>query len=145
MSKLINEITQLLYRYTELIDSGDLKATAALFEHAQIKVRNSNVFLDADELLALWRKHLIIYPCGTPRTKHLVTNPIIKLDNSKRHATCRSYYSVYQSTENFPLQLIAAGRYYDEFEKENDSWHFSFRDYSMLDFTGNMRFHLKPA
>ena len=30
------EITNLLYRYAEYIDSGDLAGAAALFEHARI-------------------------------------------------------------------------------------------------------------
>lgn len=137
------KITNLLYRYAELMDHGDLEAAAALFNNACIKVQNSATLLNACELLALWKQHVLIYPCGTPRTKHLITNPIIEFDDSGLRAACRSYYTVYQATEDFPLQLIASGRYHDEFEQKDGVWHFSFRDYSLLDFTGDTHFHLK--
>ena len=137
------EITNLLYRYAELIDRGNLEAAAALFNNARIKIQNSTTLLNACELLTLWKQHLLIYPCGTPRTNHLITNPIIELDGSGLRATCRSCYTVYQATEDFPLQPIASGRYHDEFEQKDGVWRFSFRDYSLLDFPGDMRFHLK--
>jgi hypothetical protein len=37
------EITNLLYRYAELIDGGDLAGAAALFEHAKIRLNGSQV------------------------------------------------------------------------------------------------------
>ena len=53
---------------------------------------------------------------------------------------------MYQATGDLPLQLIAAGRYYDEFERVEGVWRFSYRDYSMLDLKGNLEHHLKlPA
>lgn len=136
------EIANLLYRYTELIDSGDLEATAALFRHARIKVRGSGETLDEAGILALWREHVMIYPCGTPRTKHLVTNPIIEVDEAAGTAETRSYYTVYQAAEGFPLQLIASGRYHDRFELVDGVWRFAFRDYSLLDLIGDLSAHL---
>lgn len=84
-----------------------------------------------------------LYPCGTPRTKHVVTNPIIEIDEKRGRATSRSYYTVYQATEELPLQVIALGRYHDEFERVDGVWRFSYRDYSLLDLMGDLRFHLK--
>lgn len=141
MSQNAVDIANLLYRYAELFDSGDLEATARLFRHARLKVIDREELLDEQQLLALWRRFVVIYPCGTPRTKHVVTNPIIEVD--AEHATARSYYTVYQATEGFPLQAVAAGRYHDEFECVAGAWRFRFRDYSLLDMTGDTRFHLQ--
>lgn len=138
-------ITNLLYRYAELMDQGKLEAVAALFQHARIKMRGSEPLLDSAQLLDVWRSHVVLYPCGTPRTQHVVTNPIIELDDVAGRAAVRSCYSVYQATEGFPLQLIAAGRYHDEFERHEEVWRFSYRDYSMLDLVGDLRFHLREA
>lgn len=143
MSNSAVEIANLLYRYAELMDAGDLQNVAALFQHARIKVRQSEVPVGWQQLLDIWRQYVVIYPCGTPRTKHLVTNPIIEVDESANHAKVRSYYTVYQATDKFPLQLIAAGRYHDEFERVDGQWRFSFRDYSMLDLVGDMSAHMK--
>ncbi|MBA6414218.1 nuclear transport factor 2 family protein [Parahaliea sp. F7430] len=135
------EISNLLYRYAEYIDSGDLQGAASLFQHATIKTNEQLV--DAEGLLAVWRQVIQIYPCGTPRTKHVVSNPIIEIDELAKKATCRSYYTVFQCTDKLPLQPVAAGRYHDEFECVEGQWRFSYRDYSKLDFLGDLSAHLK--
>ena len=65
------------------------------------------------------------YPDGTLRTKHVITNVIIELDGDR--ASSRCYCTVIQGTETFPLQPIAAGRYFDRFEKVDGAWRFAER------------------
>lgn len=137
------EISNLLYRYAEKMDAGDLEGAAALFRHARIKVQSSEDLLDERALLQLWKHHIKIYPCGTPRTKHIITNPIIEIDEASGKATVRSCYTVLQATDERPLQPIAAGQYHDAFEYIDQTWRFCFRDYSLLEFTGNLSAHLK--
>ncbi|HTM83868.1 MAG TPA: nuclear transport factor 2 family protein [Mycobacterium sp.] len=136
-------IANLLYRYAELLDAGDLDSTAALFAHARIKLDpEGTAIVDSAGLLAVWRGLVKIHADGTPRTKHIITNPILDIDEAAGTATCRSYYTVLQQTEDVSLQVIAAGRYHDEFERVADVWRFSFRDYSMFDLKGDLRDHL---
>lgn len=135
-------ITNLLYRYAELMDAGDLEAVAALFERARIKTGGGEVVEGSAPMLALWRTHVRLYPCGTPRTKHVITNPIIEVDEAAGTATCRSYYTVFQATPALPLQAICAGRYHDAFVRVDEAWHFSGRDYSLLDLVGDLSQHL---
>ena len=136
------EITNLLYRYAELMDSGDLPAVAALFRHARVKAGEQGELLDEAGMLALWRRHVTIHPCGTPRTKHVITNPILEINETAGRATCRSYYTVLQATDTLPLQVIGAGRYHDEFELVLGVWRFSYRDYTLFDLQGDLRDHL---
>ncbi len=136
------EITNLLYRYAELIDSGDLEGAAGLFKHAKIKMTGSDEPQDHRAVLALWRNSIRLYPCGTPRTKHVITNPIVEIDEAAGTATCRSYYTVLQATDDLPLQAVAAGRYHDTFQRVNGKWSFKYRDYSLLDLKGNLSGHL---
>lgn len=143
MSNDAVEITNLLYRYCELMDAGRLEEVAALFRHARVKVSGSEALAGEAEMLELWRGHVVIYPDGTPRTKHLVSNPIVEIDEPANRAKVRSYYSVYQATEGFPLQLIAAGRYHDELERHEGRWRFAFRDYTLFDLKGDLSRHLK--
>jgi len=135
------EIANLLYRYAELIDGGDLEGMAALFEHAEIKFRTETT--DAAGLLKMFGNGVILYPNGTPRTKHVTTNPIIEVDEQAGTATCRSYYTVIQQVEGSALQPVAAGRYHDRFERVADVWRFSFRDYSYGDLFGDMSRHFR--
>lgn len=86
---------------------------------------------------------MTIYPCGTPRTKHVVTNPIIEIDEKANEATSRSYYTVLQATEGIPLQVIAAGRYHDRFTRIDGRWYFTYRDYTLLDLRGKLSGHLQ--
>ena len=83
-------ITNLLYRYAELMDSGDLEGVAGLFAHATIKTGGGATIAGPAAMLDLWRAHVKLHPCGTPRTKHVVTNPIVEIDEAGGSATCRS-------------------------------------------------------
>jgi 3-phenylpropionate/cinnamic acid dioxygenase small subunit len=136
------QITNLLYHYAELMDAGDLEAVAALFTHARIKTGSDGMVEGAEPMLALWSAHVKIYPDGTPRTKHLITNPIVEVDETAGTATCRSYYTVIQAAPGTPLQAICAGRYHDGFECVDGAWRFATRDYSMLDLVGDLSRHL---
>ena len=134
-------ITNLLYRYAEMIDAGDLAGAAALFEHARIKMRGGEE-LDSAGRPASWRRRVKLHACGTPRTRHVVTNPIIEVDEAAGTATCRSCYTVLQQTDTLPLQVIAAGRYIDTFARVDGQWRFASRDYSLFDMPGDLSQHL---
>ena len=141
MSTAEHDILQLLYRYAEAIDQGRLEDAAALFRHARIET-GAGGSLDADGVLALWRRILVLYPCGTPRTRHLITNPIIDIDEAAGIANARSCYTVLQATSDFPLQIIASGRYLDRFARIDGTWCFVARDYRQLEFRGDLSHHL---
>lgn len=134
-------ITNLLYRYAECMDAGDFVGAAAPFAKARIKVAGGQEIAGAD-LVEQWQRFVRIYPCGTPRTKHVVTNPIVEIDEAAGTATCRSYYTVFQQTPDLPLQPICAGRYHDSFVREDGVWRFATRDYSLLDYLGDVSQHL---
>ncbi|OMC22805.1 MULTISPECIES: nuclear transport factor 2 family protein [unclassified Mycobacterium] len=135
------QITNLLYRYAECIDSGDLAGAAELFGHARIRVAAEET-VDAAQLLKIWRSLIVLHADGTPRTKHVTTNPIIEVDEEAGTASCRSYYTVLQQTDESPLQIIVAGRYHDHFERVDGRWRFSFRDLTMIDMVGDVSRHL---
>ena len=86
-----------------------------------------------------------MYDDGTPRTKHVTTNPIVEVDEALGTATCRSYYTVLQQIGDGPLQPVVAGRYHDRFERVADEWRFSERDYSLMDLTGEISGHLRQG
>lgn len=139
-------ITNLLATYAECIDTGDLDRAARLFEHAQIKVGVGPAaasLIDSQALLKVWRDNIILYDDGTPRTKHVITNANINVDDAGGTANCRSYYTVFQQIEGFPLQPIIAGRYHDTFERATDGWRWNFRDYTLVDLVGDLSRHLR--
>ena len=137
-------ILNLLYRYAELIDSGDLDGAARLFRHAKVTVlgRTGPTQVDEGGLLSIWKRTIRLYDDGTPRTKHVITNPIVEVDVEGAVATCRSYYSVLQQVDDFPLQVVAAGRYLDDLELVDGVWRYSHRDYTLFDLQGDLSRHL---
>ena len=135
-------IANLLYRYAECMDTGDFAAAAQLFARARVTMRTDEIKTGSAAMLQVWESFTRRYPDGTPMTKHVITNPIIEIDEEKGTATCRSYYTVLQATPDLPLQIICAGRYHDAFAKDNDGWHYTQRDYSMLDHVGDVSHHL---
>ena len=137
------QITNLLYRYAECIDAGDLAGAAALFEHARIRIGGPDTdTIDAARLLGIWKSLIVLHPDGTPRTKHVTTNPIIEIDEDAGTASCRSYYTVLQQTDGIPLQTIVTGRYHDRFERVGGQWRFSYRDLTLIDMVGDVSRHL---
>ena len=140
------QITNLLYRYAECIDAGDLAGAAALFEHARIRIGGPGTkqdTIDAARLLVIWKSLIVLHPDGTPRTKHVTTNPIIEIDEDAGTANCRSYYTVLQQTDEFPLQAIVTGRYHDRFQRVDGRWRFSYRDLTLIDMVGDVSRHLR--
>ena len=138
-------ITNLLYRYAELMDAGRLEECADLFTHARILLGDpadgDPPVVDRDGLAAAWRSMVRIHEDGTPRTRHLVATPIIEVDEEAGTATCRSTYTVFQQAGSGPLQPVISGRYLDRFEQIGGVWRFTERAYAM-DLTGDLSQHL---
>lgn len=138
------EIENLIYTYAERIDAGNLEGLAQLFNHAEfINAEGKVVATGSDEFLKLQTNAIKIYPqTGTPRTKHVTSNIIIEVDEAADRATTRSYFTVFQSAENFALQPIIAGTYKDVFERVNGNWRFRQRQ-PIPELIGDLSQHLQ--
>jgi hypothetical protein len=137
------EIENLLYLYAERLDLGDIDGMALLFEHGELlgpdgKVQGNS----AGAIATLYRQFVKLYPDGTPRTHHVTSNAMVIVVGE--HARCRSYFTVFQATDELPLQPIIAGRYEDEFRKSAGKWHF-FRRKMLPRLTGNMTQHQQSS
>jgi len=112
-------ITELLYRYAELIDAGDFDGVGGLL--------GKGTFMGVEgaaKIGNLFAKTTRRYPeqGNTPRTRHLVLNPIVDVDGDT--ATARSTFCVVQQTETIALQPIVVGRYADTFARGESGWYF---------------------
>lgn len=138
-------ITNVLYRYAEMVDAGRFEDLAGeLFAHAEFIVAPPPARrIDGAAMAGLMVATTIRHGDGTPRTRHVITNPIVEVDEQAGTATCRSYYTVLQQTETLPLQPIVAGRYHDRFARIAGEWCFTERDYTMIDMVGDVSQHLR--
>ncbi len=132
-------VNNLLGRYAELMDAGKFEEVADLFRHARVKL-GGDTYVDADGVLATWVNGVRRYADGTPKTKHVITNVIVEADGDE--VVARSYYTVLQQVDDFPLQPIITGRYVDRFEQVDGTWRWKERDYSLIDQIGDLSRHL---
>ncbi|MDQ2638381.1 MAG: nuclear transport factor 2 family protein, partial [Actinomycetota bacterium] len=96
----------------------------------------------ADNIAKLFASTTRRYPehGNTPRTRHLVLNPIVEVA-ADRTATARSTFCVVQNTETVPLQPIVVGRYFDSFSCDESGWHFTERKVA-VEMVGDVSAHL---
>lgn len=137
------EVENLLYMYAERIDDGDYAGIAELFSRGRIVAEDGTLLAaGAEEVKAMYDASTRIYPeTGTPLSKHVVTNPIVEVDEDAGTAVCRSYYTVLQRTDALALQPIITGRYHDTFAKHPDGWFFAERK-MIMDQLGDLSQHL---
>jgi hypothetical protein len=138
-------IENLLHTYAERIDAGDLEGVADLFAHGRIAASPDaspeQACRGREQVLALYRRSTRLYEDGTPHTKHVTTNSIIEVEHGATAASARSYFTVFQQVEGFPLQPIIAGRYRDTFQRIDERWWFDTR-IMLVDLVGDLSRHL---
>lgn len=110
------EITDLIYRYAELIDAGDYDGLGELLGRAAFGGPKTPTISGADAIAKLFRATTKRFADGTPKTRHLVLNLIVEVDGDT--AAARSTFCVVQATDRVALQPIVVGRYFDRFARE---------------------------
>ena len=145
MADAAREIENLLHTYAERIDAGDLEGVADLFAHGRVAAvpdaTPDQTFEGRERVLALYRRSTRIYPDGSPHTRHVTTNSIIEVGEDGQTASARSYYTVLQQVDDFPLQPIVAGHYRDTFRRIDGRWWFDTRVIG-IDLVGDLSRHL---
>ena len=135
-------VTELLYRYAELIDAGNFDAVGQLRSRATVEGNRSASTSGAEAIAKLFAMTTRRYPDhgNAPRTRHLVLNPIVEI-SAERTATARSTFCVIQNTDTVPLQPIVVGRYFDSFSCDDDGWYFTARQVD-VEMIGDISAHL---
>jgi 3-phenylpropionate/cinnamic acid dioxygenase small subunit len=134
-------IRNLLGRYCELIDGGDFDGVGALFADGALADEHGNELARGPAAVAAFYTAGTKLHDGSPRTKHLVTNTVIDIDEDGRGATARSSYLVLQATAVTPLHPMITGGYRDRFERAGRGWRFAERRFS-VDLVGDLSQHL---
>ena len=134
------EVRNLLGRYCEVMDAADWDGLGALFAHGRLTDGEGTEVAAGAEAVARLYAGLVLLHDGSPRTRHLTTNPVITVNGDV--ATCRSSFAVLQQVGDGPLQPVAAGRYRDSFRRTDGAWHFVERAFH-LDQVGDTSQHLR--
>ena len=132
-------ITGLIARYAELVDDGDFAGLGRLLADA-VFAGSGGAISGGAAIERMLRNTIIVYPDGTPRTHHVVSNLVIEVDEAT--ASARSYVTVFQAVPGLELQPIAAGRYRDRFACREGRWRFTERR-GDLRLVGDTSHHLR--
>jgi 3-phenylpropionate/cinnamic acid dioxygenase small subunit len=148
-----HQISNLIHRYSEAVDAGRFEVLDELFAHAIVRIvlgeNEPGPGTTGNRTSAMYRESIILYEDGTPRTRHLVTNTVIDVDEEAGRATARSYNTTLQQPPGQPVTIIATAQYHDAFERVDGTWRFTERlirqssmDGVKRDFIGDMSAHL---
>jgi hypothetical protein len=149
-----DQIRNLIHRYSEAVDQGRFEVLDELFADATVRTAMGSgppgPGIEGRSVGALFGAGIIVYADGTPRTRHLVTNTIIDVDEAAGRATARSYNTTLQQVPGQGIEIIATARYFDTFVRAEGTWRFSERvirhsslDGVHRDFVGDMSRHTR--
>ena len=137
------DIERLMYRYARCVDLARWDELGELFAHGQVRASTSDdVSRGATEVANLWASVNKVHGDGTLRTRHLLTNIMIDIDEDAGTATAEAYFMVFQATDRTPLQPIAGGRYTDRFKRLDGVWWFD-EMFIQVDQVGDVSDHLR--
>jgi ketosteroid isomerase-like protein len=136
------EIMNLIYSYPDRIDAGDFAGVGELFADAVIDMDDGQTLSGRADIQAYFERWTRRYDDdGTPHTRHCINNPIVDIDEERDEAVVRYYITVFQRTEEFPLQPVWSNKYEDRLRRADGRWRFARRrGYSHL--PGDVSHHL---
>jgi 3-phenylpropionate/cinnamic acid dioxygenase small subunit len=131
-------ISNLIFRYAELVDAGRLDEVGELFALADY--RSGPTGVRGAGVTALMERFVKRYADGTPLTQHATTNVQIRF-TGPAEASTHSLFTVFQAADALALSPICAGFYDDTFAKVDGTWRFTDRLITMR-LTGDLSQHL---
>lgn len=120
------QITNLIHRYAELVDAGDVDGLMDLFAYAEIRRRDGVVRGEAI------RSNFGRLPIGkNPGVtfRHVTTNLILDIDEDAGIGSARCYATVLKCTAGDRIEAIVSNRYHDDFTCTDGVWRFAVRRY----------------
>jgi len=117
-------IQNLLFSYPSTLDRGDFDGVGQIFRHANFYIAGQLICSkDPAAVAKSFRDWVLVYSDGTPRTRHCISNVVIRPEGNDR-ATVSSYVIVFQQTDTLPLQPVIGGDYLDTVQKVDGNWRF---------------------
>ena len=137
MNDAVKEITDMMFRYAELFDTGRFDEFAALFEHGTWHKAEPGA-----AAARRWIEDNVQLYDGLTCTKHVTTNVVVDVDEAAGRAEATAYVTIFQALPDFPLQPIFSGRYQDRLARIDGRWRWSERAV-VGDLYGDISRHVK--
>lgn len=122
------QIRALTYEYTFRLDGGDFGGVGELLGAGRLRM--SAAGMDEEEIVgseAIERFYAgqVVTHDGDPRTRHLITNHVVRVAEDGASARGHCYFTVLMKPPREPIQTVVCGRYFDRFERAERSWRFA--------------------
>jgi 3-phenylpropionate/cinnamic acid dioxygenase small subunit len=119
-------IWKLIHSYADAIDRGDFDQMKDLFANGTWR-RYEDPGMSGAEFADNLHSEIIVYDDGTPRTRHLITNVDIDVDEETGTARAQSYATVLQGMTEGELVFVSSIVYQDRFVLADGQWRFAER------------------
>jgi 3-phenylpropionate/cinnamic acid dioxygenase small subunit len=142
----VDAVTALVHAYAELLDAGDLDGVARLFDRAVWRSPQHPEGLRGAQAVRRVYDGVRLYD-GSPRTKHVISNLVVEVDDGAGSASARCSFTVLHAIEAGPARPILSGRYHDAFARDGGDgtgWHFTGRA-TLVDLVGDVSGHFRPG
>lgn len=132
------ELSNLVARYAELLNLGQVEEVGALFEHGRISSSNQpQEFVGPAAVIGMYRRS-VIFPEKVPDTLVFTSNLQLRVDGDT--AFGKAYFMAVTRTPS-GVTPVLAGRYHDEFRRIEGRWWFHHR-HMLPDLAGDLSSHL---
>jgi SnoaL-like domain len=132
------EISSLLYRYAELLNTGQFDLVGELFSRGRVSVEgNPNVYVGAAEVAEMYRSTT----SSENGVDSLLFTSNVQVSIEGEEAKAKSYFIAYHQRPGAILPVVG-GRYRDRFNRIDDKWTFVERIMT-IDLLGDLGSHLK--
>jgi hypothetical protein len=136
-------VSALVHAYAERLDRGDLDGVADLFARAVWRSAQApNGIRGRDAIRHVYDG--VRLTAGSPRTRHLLTDLVVDVDETAGTATATCAFTVIHAPVDGVPRPILAGRYRDAFARDGDAWHFTER-VTEVELTGGVGAHYGPV
>jgi SnoaL-like domain len=152
-AKATEEIRRIIFSYPNCIDRGDIDGAARVLTGVKMSISTGILApevpedemstLSFDDAREMHTSTMVLYEDGTPHTKHVISNIDVSFADDARTASSRCSYTVLQQADDFPLQVVVAGRCEDIYEFDGKQWKLRVRR-EYADMMGNLSHHVKP-
>jgi 3-phenylpropionate/cinnamic acid dioxygenase small subunit len=142
----VEAVAALVHAYARLIDAGDLDGVARLFDRAVWRSPQHPEGLRGLEAVRRVYDGVRLYD-GSPRTKHVISNLVVEVDEALGSASSRCCFTVLHGAEGRSVRPVLSGRYHDAFARgAGDAgaggWHFTER-VTHVDLVGDVSGHFR--
>jgi hypothetical protein len=135
------EISNLIARYAELLNLGQIEELGELFRYGKITSDgNPNTYVGTDEIVAMYRES-VVFPEKVPDTLIFTSNLQVAVDGERASGKC--YFMVVHQAEH-GVGTVLAGRYHDRYVKVDGRWWFEHR-HMWPDLVGDLSTHLTAS